>query len=356
MEPALYVNRELSWLEFDQRVLEEALDPSVPLARAGEVPGHRELEPRRVLHGARRRIEAAHRRRLRHFRSRRPQSGRDARPPSRRARTSSPSSSIDAGSTSSSRRSRARASRWSARRSPPPSSALTSSTFVRETLLPVLTPLAIDPGHPFPYLANRTLCLVAQIRARRLRRSFRGRASSSSTCRARCCRASCPCRAARARRAFMRLEDVARLVLAVALSRLRGRLVPRHPRDARRRDRPAERRGRRHARGRRIEPPRAAHGRRRAPRSTTRTCPSDVLETLVDHLELEADATSIPARGSPRSRISFQLYGASTCPASRSTRRRRFPCPRSTRRRRRVERHPRGRHPRPPPLPVVRRR
>ncbi|MCD4685246.1 MAG: RNA degradosome polyphosphate kinase, partial [Anaerolineae bacterium] len=30
-EPALYVNRELSWLEFNYRVLEEALDPDVPL-------------------------------------------------------------------------------------------------------------------------------------------------------------------------------------------------------------------------------------------------------------------------------------------------------------------------------------
>ena len=30
-DPALYINRELSWLEFNQRVLDEALDPSVPL-------------------------------------------------------------------------------------------------------------------------------------------------------------------------------------------------------------------------------------------------------------------------------------------------------------------------------------
>jgi polyphosphate kinase len=31
VDPALYVNRELSWLEFNHRVLEEALDPTVPL-------------------------------------------------------------------------------------------------------------------------------------------------------------------------------------------------------------------------------------------------------------------------------------------------------------------------------------
>jgi polyphosphate kinase len=36
--------------------------------------------------------------------------------------------------------------------------------YFRRTLLPVVTPLAIDPGHPFPYLGNRSLCLVASIR------------------------------------------------------------------------------------------------------------------------------------------------------------------------------------------------
>ena len=36
--------------------------------------------------------------------------------------------------------------------------------YFRRTLLPVLTPLAVDAGHPFPYLGNRSPCLVASIR------------------------------------------------------------------------------------------------------------------------------------------------------------------------------------------------
>src|SRR5882672_8641862 len=36
--------------------------------------------------------------------------------------------------------------------------------YFRRTLLPVLTPLAVDSSHPFPYLGNRSPCLVASIR------------------------------------------------------------------------------------------------------------------------------------------------------------------------------------------------
>lgn len=35
--------------------------------------------------------------------------------------------------------------------------------YFQRTVFPVVTPLAIDPGHPFPHLANRALCLVASL-------------------------------------------------------------------------------------------------------------------------------------------------------------------------------------------------
>jgi polyphosphate kinase len=38
--------------------------------------------------------------------------------------------------------------------------------YFRKTLYPIVTPLAIDPGHPFPYLANRSLCLMVSLRAK----------------------------------------------------------------------------------------------------------------------------------------------------------------------------------------------
>jgi polyphosphate kinase len=37
-----------------------------------------------------------------------------------------------------------------------------AADYYLKTLFPVITPLAVDPGHPFPHLANRTMCLVVQ--------------------------------------------------------------------------------------------------------------------------------------------------------------------------------------------------
>ncbi len=37
--------------------------------------------------------------------------------------------------------------------------------FFQRTLYPIVTPLAVDPGHPFPYLANRSLSLMISLRS-----------------------------------------------------------------------------------------------------------------------------------------------------------------------------------------------
>ncbi|HLX62361.1 MAG TPA: polyphosphate kinase 1 [Planctomycetota bacterium] len=36
--------------------------------------------------------------------------------------------------------------------------------YFRSTIFPLLTPLALDPSHPFPYLSNKMLCLVVQLK------------------------------------------------------------------------------------------------------------------------------------------------------------------------------------------------
>ena len=55
----LYINRELSWLEFNDRVLREGMAKDVPPLERAEISGHRQLEPRRIFHDPRGRPEAA---------------------------------------------------------------------------------------------------------------------------------------------------------------------------------------------------------------------------------------------------------------------------------------------------------
>ncbi|MFI5230383.1 MAG: polyphosphate kinase 1 [Gemmatimonadales bacterium] len=159
---ALYLNRELSWLAFNGRVLHEALDPRVPLlerlkflgifsgnldeffmvrvaglrrqAAAGVVQSARDgLAPRDALdaiYGEVGRLCALQRRCLDDLLHE--LSGRGVRLLGVPDLTPSEWGEID--------------------------------EYFESQIFPVLTPLAVDPGHPFPYISNLSLSLAVEIR------------------------------------------------------------------------------------------------------------------------------------------------------------------------------------------------
>jgi polyphosphate kinase len=164
MSDANLINRELSWLEFNRRVLEEAQDPGVPLLervkflaifssnldeffmvrvaglkrqlRAGDAtPGADGLAPAAALAAITRRIhelvDEQHRCFLEEIQPLLAAEGIAIVRP----------------------------------KEVTPEQRTFLEEYFRRTLHPIITPLAIDPGHPFPHLGNRALCLVASVRA-----------------------------------------------------------------------------------------------------------------------------------------------------------------------------------------------
>jgi len=163
MDEKLYLNHELSWLEFNRRVLEEALDESVPLLErvkflaifssnldeffmvrvallkrrieAGDkTPTPDGLTPAETLAAISERVhqlmEVQHQFFIETLKPLLAQA---------RIRILQPDE-IDS------------------------TQGRSLEEFFHQTLFPIVTPLAIDPGHPFPYLANRSLCLVVLLR------------------------------------------------------------------------------------------------------------------------------------------------------------------------------------------------
>ncbi len=162
--PARYVNRELSWLEFNQRVLEEARDPANPLlervkffaivgsnldeffevrvaglkqqvASGVHKRGPDGLTPAECLKAIARRVRRLVEEQYRCWREELvpalARHGIRFREPAELDR---------------------RAREWLDR-------------FYRAEVLPILTPLAIDSAHPFPRLLNKSLNLVVQLAA-----------------------------------------------------------------------------------------------------------------------------------------------------------------------------------------------
>lgn len=165
-DPALYLNRHLSWLAFNQRVLDEALDPATPLLERLRYLAitARNLDEFVSVHwaGVLRKIEDG-----------RADPGLDGLTPSQeRERIAESMTALVA------RQQRC----WSEHLEPdlarasirivprqqwlkPDREAL--GAFWRRELDPLLVPITVDPAHPFPRVPSRTLSLAFALRRRR---------------------------------------------------------------------------------------------------------------------------------------------------------------------------------------------
>jgi polyphosphate kinase len=161
-KPENFVNRELSWLEFNRRVLEEAQDPTVPLLERIKflsifstnldeffmvrVAGVRRqidanvlskgpdgLRPREVMDAVSKRIHELSTNQHDYF--------LDVLLP--------------------------QLNKENVFILKPDQLSDEQNVFVHDyftqNVISILTPMAIDPSHPFPHLANRTICLVAEV-------------------------------------------------------------------------------------------------------------------------------------------------------------------------------------------------
>jgi polyphosphate kinase len=160
-DPAVYINRELSWLDFNDRVLQLAEDESLPLMErvkflaifttnldeyfmvrvAGvhdqldarvDARGPDGLSPTQVLQGISEKVRNLDRRQAHEFTEIiRPELARNGIRIVGCEESSAPASLI--------------------------------ARHFREEIFPVLTPLAIGPGRPFPYISNLSLSLIVRL-------------------------------------------------------------------------------------------------------------------------------------------------------------------------------------------------
>jgi polyphosphate kinase len=171
-DPSLFVNRELSWLEFNGRVLEEARDPSVPLLDRlrflGIVSSNLDEFFMVRVAGLKQQILGG--------------------VSETRADGLLPAAQLAAVSARAHALVGAQYAAWGreihldlaqaghrivAPAGFPPEQAAAARGLFVERIMPALTPLAVDPGHPFPHLRNKSLnvaVLLAKKAGRRRRR------------------------------------------------------------------------------------------------------------------------------------------------------------------------------------------
>lgn len=158
-DPKLYINRELSWLEFNQRVLDEAADPSVPLLERVKFLAivSTNLDEFFMIRVAGLKQQLA---------GELQEAGADGMSPAEQLAAISVRAHKMVADQYTLWREQlrpameavglviARPEQWS-----PEVERYLTDYFHRE-VFPVLTPLAIDPGHPFPRLKNKSLNLA----------------------------------------------------------------------------------------------------------------------------------------------------------------------------------------------------
>ena len=163
-DPSLYINRELSWLEFNRRVLHEALDPRTPLLERLKflaICGSNLDEFFQVrVAGLKRQVSAGISERTADGMTPEAQlraicrTVRDLVRQDRRCLHEELLPQLAAhGLVLHSRI-----------REVPRAERERLDAYFRANVFPVLTPLAVDPGHPFPYISNLSLSLAVTLR------------------------------------------------------------------------------------------------------------------------------------------------------------------------------------------------
>jgi polyphosphate kinase len=163
MEPNLYINRELSWLEFNRRVLQEAKDESVPL-----------LERVKFLAIFSSNLDEFFMVRVARLKRMVFDADQSVDPDGLTPATTLTAISARMHELADEQHScflntiMPQLSAEGIHLVRPEEMNGEQERFLEDvfhrTLYPIVTPLAIDPGHPFPYLANRSLCLVVSLR------------------------------------------------------------------------------------------------------------------------------------------------------------------------------------------------
>ncbi|MCU0620914.1 MAG: RNA degradosome polyphosphate kinase, partial [Gemmatimonadales bacterium] len=162
--PSLYVNRELSWLEFNRRVLHEALDPRTPLLERLKFLGIYssnldEFFQVRVA-GLKRQVKAGYTERTADGLTADEQLARIAGIVREQLGQHRQALSGDVLPGLAAHGARL----VSTVAELPLADRRHLDHFFQANVFPVLTPLAVDPGHPFPYISNLSLSMAVVLR------------------------------------------------------------------------------------------------------------------------------------------------------------------------------------------------